>query len=47
MGQVTQDDLRDDELNVVVGGLVVPSIIAVFIGPLSPSPPAKHWFNGG
>ena len=36
------------------GGLVVPSIIGILIGPLDPGPisvkepaPAKHWFNGG
>jgi hypothetical protein len=36
--------LRDDELDAVTGGLVVPAIIAVQIPLLIPSkpPPAKH-----
>ena len=51
----TQDrELQDTELALVSGGLVVPSIIGILIGPLDPGPisvkepaPAKHWFNGG
>ena len=47
--------LTDNELDVVTGGLVVPSIIGILVGPGSPGPyisvkepaPAKHWFNGG
>jgi hypothetical protein len=46
--------LADSELDRVTGGLVVPSIIGILIGPLDPGPisvkepaPAKHWFNGG
>jgi hypothetical protein len=45
--------LADSELDAVSGGLVVPSIIGILIGPLDPGPisvkepaPAKHWFNG-
>lgn len=48
------NELRDDELDHVVGGLVVPSIIGILVGPLDSGPisvkepvPAKHWFNGG
>jgi hypothetical protein len=49
------NELRDDELDHVAGGLVVPSIIGILVGPGSPGPyisvkepaPAKHWFNGG
>jgi hypothetical protein len=47
-------ELQDSELGQVSGGLVVPSIIGILIGPLDPGPisvkepaPAKHWFNGG
>ena len=46
-----KDELRDGELGQISGGLVVPSIIAVLIGPLhtpvKEPAPAKHWFNGG
>jgi bacteriocin-like protein len=51
----TLDDhrpLTDNELDAVTGGLVVPSIIGILVGP-GPSPslkepaPEKHWFNGG
>jgi hypothetical protein len=47
-------ELQDSELGQVSGGLVVPSIIGILVGPLDPGPisvkepaPAKHWFNGG
>jgi bacteriocin-like protein len=47
-------ELTIDELDAVSGGLVVPSIIGILIGPLDPGPisvkepaPTKHWFNGG
>jgi hypothetical protein len=47
-------ELQDSELGQVSGGLVVPSIIGILIGPLDPGSisvkepaPAKHWFNGG
>jgi len=51
----TQDrELQDTELALVSGGLVVPSIIGILVGPLTPPyisvkepAPAKHWFNGG
>jgi hypothetical protein len=33
------DELRDDELDGVSGGLVVIAIIAILIGPLLPPPP--------
>jgi hypothetical protein len=47
--------LADSELASVSGGLVVPSIIGILVGPGSTGPytsvkeptPAKHWFNGG
>ena len=49
-----RDTLADSELDAVTGGLVVPSIIGILVGPLDPGPisvkepaPAKHWFNGG
>jgi hypothetical protein len=32
------DELRDDELDGVTGGLVVIAIIAILIGPLLPPP---------
>ena len=37
------DELRDDELDGVTGGLVVIAIIAILIGPLLPpvNPPPK------
>jgi hypothetical protein len=44
-------ELQDSELASVSGGLVVNSIIAVFVGrldtPVKEPAPAKHWFNGG
>lgn len=47
-------ELQDSEL-ALFGGLVVPSIIGILVGPGSTGPlpsvkepaPAKHWFNGG
>jgi hypothetical protein len=49
-----RDTLADSELAAVNGGLVVPSIIGILVGPLDPGPisvkepaPEKHWFNGG
>ena len=49
------DELDDNELDSVTGGLVTLSSIAILIGlrnpPLASPPPeaapAKHWFNGG
>jgi hypothetical protein len=45
-------ELRDEELDTVTGGLVVPSIIGILVGPgplpsLKEPAPEKHWFNGG
>jgi hypothetical protein len=48
-------ELQDSELALVFGGLVVPSIIGILVGPGATGPlpsvkepaPAKHWFNGG
>jgi hypothetical protein len=31
------NELRDDELDHVAGGLVVPSIIGILVGPLDPA----------
>jgi hypothetical protein len=46
LGHITQvQELRDDELDAVSGGLVVTAIIAVLIGLLLPDPPptaGKH-----
>jgi hypothetical protein len=46
------NELRDEELTSVSGGLVVPSIIGILVGPgplpsLKEPAPEKHWFNGG
>ena len=49
----TSDELReleDGELDGATGGLVVNSIIGVYVGQLNhpvKEAPAKHWFNGG
>ena len=36
---IATDELRDDELDGVTGGLVVIAIIAILIGPLLPPAP--------
>jgi hypothetical protein len=43
IGQPTpaKDELRDDQLNAVTGGLVVPAIIAVLIGDISITQPSS------